>query len=427
MPESPIPSSDQTPPVAGLPPVIPPPPPPAAPANPGLRPLVAVLLSIGLGIFLADAVLAFADSSLVLLFNVHGLSGVRAIFGFFVFLSSVLIYVLMGLTPMIPKRWFLPVTLFNPVVLLGLIPGLIYFYHLAPQLDWLTCLLQVLVGFAILFWIQAGRKWRWPVVSAQQLGTRGFSIWNLMGFVLANLFLLAPFLLFYLLFCTALGLDHFTGGFLKLRPGGLVVEARKYVRHDGKTIQLFPMAHVGDSGFYQKITQAFPTNSLILVEGVSDEKNLLTKGISYQRMARALGLAEQKQAFKPTQGRVVRADVDVDEFAPSTINLLNLTMLLHAQGPNAQNMSKLLNYPVTPQAQNQLFDDILEKRNQHLWAEIQKRLLQADYIVVPWGAAHMPGIAAEIEQAGFKLVDTHRYVVVRFGPARAKIAPGPRP
>jgi hypothetical protein len=72
-----------------------------------------------------------------------------------------------------------------------------------------------------------------------------------------------------------------------------------------------------------------------------------------------------------------------------------------------------------------LFDDILEKRNQHLWGEIQKRLSQTDHIVVPWGAAHMPEIAAEIQQAGFKLDDTQRYVVIRFGTGRNKIKQGP--
>jgi hypothetical protein len=286
---------------------------------------------------------------------------------------------------MVPKRWFLPVTLFNPVALLASIPFLIYFYSRASAIDWLTCLLQVLVGFLILNWIQGGFKWRWPVISERQVAARGFSGWNLSGFVLVNVFILAPAIVFYLFFCTALGVDHFTGGFLKLRPKGLMVEARKYVRLDGKTIQLFPMAHVGDAEFYQKVSEAFPTNSLILVEGVSDERNLLTNGISYKRMARSLGLIEQKEAFKPAQGTVVRADVDVDQFAASTIELLNLVMLVHSQGPNAQNVSKLLHYPVTPQMEDRLMGDILEKRNQHLWGEIQKRLLQTDHIVVPWG------------------------------------------
>jgi hypothetical protein len=332
----------------------------------------------------------------------------------FAFLSALLIYGLMALTPMIPKRWFLPLTLFNPLALLAVIPCFIYFFHQAPAIDWLSSLLQVLFAVAMVGWIQGGFKWRWPVISAGQLGPRGFSGWNLSLFVLVNIFLVAPAVLAYFFFCAALGVDHFTAGFLKLRPGGLVVEARKYARADGKTIQLFPMAHMGDAGFYQKIAQAFPTNSLILMEGVTDEKNLLTNGISYKRMARSLGLTEQKEAFQPTRGTIVRADVDVDQFTASTLGLLNLVMVVHSQGPNSENVSRLLQFPVTPQMESQLFDDILEKRNRHLWAEIQGRLSQTDHIVVPWGAAHMPEIAAEIEKAGFKLDTTQRYVVIRF-------------
>ena len=415
MPEFQIHPASDIPAGGGLPPVIPPLSPPSGPQPSAVRQPLAILLNICLGMFLAGAVFGFADSSLILFFDNHSLSLISGIAGLVVFLSTVLIYGLMGLTPMIPKRWFLPVTLFYPVVWLAVLPFLIYFYRRAPEIAWLASLAQLLLAFAVLYWIQGGLKWRWPMIAEQQLGARGFSGWNLTLFVLANRCILAPAIACYLFFCLALGVDHFTGGFLKLRPGGVVVEARKYMRDDGKTIQLFPMAHVGDAAFYQKVSQAFPTNSLILVEGVSDEQNLLTNGISYKRMAQTLGLAEQKEAFKPTRGRVVRADVDVGQFAPSTIVLLNLAMLVHSQGPNAQNVSKLMQFPFTPQMETQLFDDILEKRNQHLWAEIQKRLLQTDHIVVPWGAAHMPEIAAEIQQAGFKLDNKQRYVVIRFG------------
>jgi hypothetical protein len=33
---------------------------------------------------------------------------------------------------------------------------------------------------------------------------------------------------------------------------------------------------------------------------------------------------------------------------------------------------------------------------------------------VPWGAAHMPGIAREILKSGFHLAETREYVVIRF-------------
>ena len=120
------------------------------------------------------------------------------------------------------------------------------------------------------------------------------------------------------------------------------MQTRKYVRDDGKTIHLFPMAHVAEADFYQKISQTFPTNSLILMEGVTDEKNLLTNKISYDRMAKTLGLAEQHEKFAPTRGEMVDADVDVSQFSTNTLTLLNLVMLVHAQGLNPANNSSAM-------------------------------------------------------------------------------------
>jgi hypothetical protein len=99
--------------------------------------------------------------------------------------------------------------------------------------------------------------------------------------------------------------DHFSGGFLALRPGGLTVQVRKYVRDDGKTIQLVPMAHIGEADFYRKVAETFPTNSIILMEGVTDWKRLITNEASYKRAAKSLGLAEQEEEFTPTRGEMV--------------------------------------------------------------------------------------------------------------------------
>src|SRR6185437_13863190 len=152
-------------------------------------------------------------------------------------------------------------------------------------------------------------------------------------------------------------------------------------------------------------------------EGVTDDHNLLTNKISYKRMAKSLGLTEQHEKFKPIQGVMVRADVDVDQFSPGTIDLLNLVMLIHAQGMNPGNLQKLMQYSPTPQIEDQLFDDLLRKRNQHLLEEIQAHLPQTRNIMVPWGVAHMPGIAREIQKSGFQLdlLSHHQnYTVIRF-------------
>jgi hypothetical protein len=384
-----------------------------------VRKLVAILLSLCLGLFLADAVISLADDSLSVFLDIHALSVFRGIVLLFAMLMSVVTYGLMALTPMVPKRWFLPITLFSPVAALVLIPISTYSYGWMPRLEWGVSICQVLVGLGIFCWVRGGLKFGWPLVSESQLGLRSFSWQNLLLFVGANVVLVPPAVLVYLAVCASLAVSHFTEGFMALRPGGLTVQARKYVRNDGRTIQLFPMSHIADSDFYQKVSESFPSNSVILMEGVTDEKNLLTNKISYKRMAKSLGLAEQHEKFAPSQGQMVRADVDVDQFSSSTIGLLNLAMLVHSKGINVETLLALVEYPQPPNFEVQLFDDLVRKRNQHLLEQINGSFSQSETVVVPWGALHMPGIAREIQKDGFRLAGTQNYVIVRFGPHKS--------
>jgi hypothetical protein len=412
---------------ASQPPVIGDPPPPDGASPPPLRPnsnrksvslrdLLAFLLSLCLGLFLADGVISLVDDSLIFFFDVHLLAFIRVLVFFFATLLVILTYGLMGLTPMIPKRLFLPLALFVLVTQLLFAPLMIYAYGWLRQVAIGLSVCQIILGLSILYWSRGGLKFRWPLVAQEQLGVRRFSWRNLAGFVLANVFLLLPAVTIYLLVCASLAVGHFTDGFLALRPGGLTAQVRKYVRNDGKSIQLFPMSHVADAAFYKEVSQSFPSNSIVLMEGVSDEKNLMTNHITYKRMATALGLSEQHEEFKETQGHgeFVRADVDIQQFSTNTIGMLNLVMLLHAKGLNVETLLKLRASSEPTEVQEQLIDDLLTKRNKHLLQEIQARLSQSEILIVPWGAMHMPEIAKEIQKSGFRLEESKDYVVIRF-------------
>lgn len=398
------------------PPVIPgPPTSEPGPAKPwGGRQPIALLLNICLGLFLADALFSLLDDTLVLFANVHVLSGLRGILGTFALLFAFLVYVLMGLTPSIPKRIFLPVTLFNPAALLLAIPAWIYFYSQAQWVAWLISLIQVVFGFVVVRFVQGGFEWRWPLVREGLVKGPRFSWVNLVGFWSWTFLLLVPATVVYLLVCSSLAIGHFSDGFVALRPVGFTVQVRKYVRNDGKSILLVPMSHIGEPEFYRSLSQSFPTNSTILMEGVTDDKNLLTNRITYKRMANSLGLAQQQREFKPSPIQIVPADIDVDEFSPATISFLNLVMLIHAQGLNLENLLKLMQSSGPPGFEEQLFNDILHKRNRHLLREIHDQFLQSDMLVVPWGAAHMPEIAREIQKSGFHLDSAREYVAIRF-------------
>ena len=65
--------------------------------------------------------------------------------------------------------------------------------------------------------------------------------------------------------------------------------------------------------------------------------------------------------------------------------------------------------------EQQLFDDLLVKRNRHVLSELQARLPESVNFVIPWGAAHMAGLAREIEKSGFHLAGTRDYLAIRFG------------
>jgi hypothetical protein len=376
--------------------------------------LFALLLSLCLGLFLTDAFLSFADASLIVFCGRHTLSAASGLLSLLSLIMAAGIYALIGLTPMVPKRLFLPIPLFYLLSTLALCPVVIYWYGSIQQVAWGISAGQMILGLLILRWSQGGVKFHWPLVSVGQIGIRCFSWWNLTAFLLINIFLLAPVAIIYLFYCASTAVDHFSDGFMALRPDGFTVQVRKYLRNDGKMIELFPMSHIADASFYQQVSQTFPTNSIILMEGVTDNENLLTNKLSYKRAAQSLGLTEQKQEFNPTNGEMVAADVDVDQFSTNTIGLLNLVTLIHSKGLDSGTLLQLMQYAPAPGFEKQLFDDLLTKRNHHLLGEIHSHLEQSDNIMVPWGAAHMPGIAKEIQKAGFHLDEAHEYHVIRF-------------
>jgi hypothetical protein len=381
---------------------------------------IFIFLNLYLGLFIISGIISVAVDTLGLVSGVYAFAAVSGIFSFFAALAAPVVYLLMGLTGMIPKRVFLPLALFYLAGFLAIFPLAIYsgggdLSRLSWQWDWAISLCQVILGLGMVFYLQGGWKIRWPLMPDKFLSDQTFSWRNLTTFALANAFILAPALVIYLILCAVLAIDHFTGGFLTVRPGGLTVHVKQYARSDGKTVELVPMAHVADAAFYREISESFPTNSIILMEGVTDSHHLLTNGISYKRMAHSLGLAEQKKEFRP-QGKVVNADIDVEEFSTNTINLLNLVMLFHAKGMDAGTAMELALYSPPPAFQQQLWDDLIHKRNRHLLEKLQSELPKSDIIVIPWGAGHMPGIAEAIQKDGFHLTSTKDYTVIGFFP-----------
>ena len=379
------------------------------------------LCSVCLLLFLVDGGLSLLDETLGLA-NVHEFAGMRALASLVFILVALATYVMVGVTPMVPKRWFLPVIFFTPVGLLGLLLVAIYHYDLIRPASWFLALAEVILGLVILRSVQGKFAFRWPLVPEARLGNKAFGWANLAGFIFANVFVLVPAALASLVLYSALAVDHLTDGFLALQTDGLVARAKTFARDDGKTILLMPMMHMGEPDFYAQITKSFPPHSVILLEGVTDHQDLQGPKLDYSRAAMTLGLCGQKQNFppvpeegQPTDGNLWRyADVDVGDFSKSTIVFLNLVARLYVNGPDADTLQQVFQVSPDERLEEQLLADLLLKRNAHVEGEIKAELRNSNSIVVPWGAAHMPGISAEIKQEGFHLTATQEFKIFNF-------------
>ncbi len=379
-----------------------------------MKKLLTTLLNICLALLLVEAGVSLLDDTLILLGGIYILAPIRGLLAFFALFTGLFLYVLTGVTPMVPKRYFLPLALFGPVVMLAAIPFSIFHYDQLQRIAWALSWCGVLLSICILVWLRGTFSLRWPLFREDQLGERTFGWLNSAGFVAVNLIVLLPGILCYLAFCSSLAVEHFSGGFLALRKDSLVMRAVKYVRDDGKTIQLIPMMHIGEPDFYKQITSSFPTNSVILMEGVTDRKNLLQDKLSYGRAAKSLGLAEQKEEFTPVRGRPRMADVDIEQFSARSIEVLKLMTRFHAEGLTLDVLLKLVEKSKDPSLTGEIWEDLLDKRNAHLLKEIEAELRKSDIIVVPWGAAHMRGIAEGIQISGFRPSDKEEFKILKF-------------
>jgi hypothetical protein len=378
------------------------------------RKAMAVLLSGFLGLFIVSGLFSILDDACALFAGSHFFTTINGTVTFVTALVAILVYGLMGLTPLVPKRIFLPVLLLMALSFFGTMPVAIYDFGWILPLDLAISAAMVAIGLGLVWWLQRGGKFHWLLVPEKHLGTRAFSGLNLLVFLLVNLLVVLPAALIYAGGCASLAVNHLTDGFVSLRPHGIVMQARKYARDDGKTVVLFPMSHIAESEFYRSVAQTVTSNSVVLMEGVTDTKNLLTNRLSYKRAASSLHLTEQHEGLSLKRGIYVRADVDVQDFSTNTIGMLNLAALVYSEGLDAHTIMLLLQCQPAPDVQQQVLNDVLLKRNAHLLGELNARLPKFDSFIIPWGAMHMVGISREIQKSGFHLVETHDFTAIRF-------------
>lgn len=384
-----------------------------------------IFVNLFLLLFFADSTISVLDEVLSFFAPVVPLTYLRDLIAEVVVLMSLPLYICLGIDRRLPKMILLPMIAF--------IFGCMSFAWILPSLageegfQLLLSFIQLGLSLVIMLHLQKSGE----LLTITERGTHSsfFSLRNTLGFMTINL-LLAPLVLGLLIFGSARSfIEENARGFMRLAPDGLHMTEKIYSRGD-KSIRLAAMIHVGEKQYYDELTQSFSSGrTVILAEGVTDEKKLMREGLDYGRVAGFLGLTTQNRLqFKGrviTTGQmeqsiadeeigavgnvadILRADVDISSFRPETIRFLSaLASHLRQNSSTVQGLWLLNDWSrenVTPELHNIVMDDIVHRRNKELIRYLHQAADRYDCVIVPWGALHLPEIEQEVMKEGFQL------------------------
>jgi len=359
-------------------------------------------VTIFLGGFLLDAALSVADIWLPI-------SPLRNFVAWLVLAAAMLLGAISFFTPRLPKRFIWPPVAF--LVWGGLCGGFPLAFVWPDATMPALSIAQLVLALGML----AGHMLSRPAPERPAFSWQNFA---LSSGVVALAF---PVVLVCATLNTiGVAIESSTGGYVKLRPAGLMLEERQ-LEKDGRRVRLVSMMHIGERSFYENILSSLPTQSaaIVLLEGVSDREGLIRGRFSYANVATLLGLTSQESSTlqretseeRPatsshaSQVEFRRADVDISTFQPLTIDFINTIGGVLAN-PTLENTLRTLQAPDSPfhhpHADEIVQRDILDNRNAHLLDEIDNALRTHDLVVVPWGALHLPGIEADLKARGFR-------------------------
>ena len=251
------------------------------------------------------------------------------------------------------------------------------------------------------------------------------SLGHSLRFIAMLLFLGAPLCACYVVMSLGTWLEVGTESFVQVGFSGLQLADRRYVQGETE-VRLVGMMHLGEDATYRALTASFVSeDTIVLEEGVSDEDQVLEGTVSYERVARALGLATQqpissylfsgREAGAAMDWPVIQnADVDARVFSSETVEYLALAAKVWDSDESLEAFFDLYRHALEhPEISEAFLYDVIELRNRHLWLEIKTALPKYQRVIVPWGALHLPDIEDELVASGFVFVDeTRRQVVV---------------
>lgn len=384
--------------------------------------------------YLFDALLSLADELLQLgSLPLPLFSEVRFGLATLVIVLSAVIYACLGFDRRLPKRVFVPLTLYVSWCTVDLWPLAGFIGR--EGLGLLASVGQLLLcGGALLVLRRMGGS---ALLSGVLFRAKAFSWRNTLGFSAVNL-LLSPLLLLYSgLAVAAYSLDQQTAGFMRLSPFGIYMSERSYHR-EAKLVRLAAMMHVGREDYFRELAASMASGgTVVLAEGVSDQDGLLKDQFDYSRLADILGLTSQDvmrldgrmveledlDALTPGVGGpgkpdIVRADIDLNRFDPQTVDFLNvLGRTLFGDKPLAEGLLEYNQWAaeqMTPERIAGVMGDILDKRNAVVIDGMVRSLRRYDTVIIPWGALHMPAIEAAVLEQGFVPGAVHERLSLDF-------------
>lgn len=354
-------------------------------------------------LFLLDSGVSLLDDVASQVLGMGTLHTLRGLFAFLPFVFSFPLYVLAGSMRGFPKHVILPMTIFQ--IWCGVFLALPLPIYLGMQnTNLLLSATQLFMSIAALVYLhQTTIKQTW-LYTEPDFSRLIFGWKRMIGFIGANIIVVVPLLFLYLAVCLSLAASHLSRGFIHLDTDGIFVEARTYAYQD-RNLYLLPTFHVAESRFYRALVASLPeANTAVLLEGVTDNQDLVQTDFTYRQLAQRFRLEAQDNRIFSLRHFSKRCDVDMSQFSPETRLLLNAAGRLMQRWLSGKYLTVLTQDMLSPRPDPRLlWQDLVEMRNHRLLKCIRQFMQEYDNLLIPWGAAHMPGLEKEILKWGATL------------------------
>lgn len=401
---------------------------------PRRRPFLAAVVFFAnfyLFAFGLDSVLSIVDDLLQGLAGFDGLWPTRLGVALAVLLLSPLLIAILLFIPQLPKRVFLLLALC--AIWANLIVWPLSVSVTEPLVNVPLTLVQCAVFVLAVFLLRrrTGRLY----ISVADLPVRARSLRRTLttiGAVVATIVIAAPVVV-ATSFLTLI--EQQTGGYLHFSWTGIEVQKVVLVKDD-RTVHLVGMMHLGKQQFYRDVFGNIPPGAVVLVEGVTDAQGRLRGDRPAGRLAEVLGLDDQMAiqmewmvesygngtgmleggADPERRTHIVRADIDVSEFSDSTIRYLSEVGDIYGARSlrDALERFSALNTQFSEEEAVLVWSEVIDKRNKKLLAVFDDEAPSNPVVVIPWGAAHMPGIEQGLRERGYEIQSRETLNVVEY-------------